>query len=463
VASFDVIVIGAGPAGEVAAGDLAARGYEVAVAESEFVGGECAFYACMPSKALLRPAETLAETERVPGAAEAVSGRLDVAAALARRDEVIHDLDDAGQAQWLEDRGITLLRGHATIAGEKLVSIAGEGHEARKAVIVAVGSRASMPPIEGLEAARPWTNREVTTAKLLPARLVVIGGGVVGVEMAQAYSELGVRVCVLEAADRLLVGEEDFVGEQIADALRAGGVDVRLGVEISAVERMEGVVAVAIAGATPAVEADELLVAAGRTPRTDGLGLERLGLEAGKPIAVDDAMRVPGHGWLYAIGDVNGRAELTHAGKYQARVAAAVIDGDEARASTDTDSVPRVVFTDPQVAAVGLTLARAREHGLDARAYDVETSATPGASFHGRGTPGTSRLVVDEARGLIVGATFTGTEVAEWLHAATIAITAEVPLARLADAIPAFPTRSEVWLKLLEQRRKDLHETAGPR
>jgi dihydrolipoamide dehydrogenase len=204
------------------------------------------------------------------------------------------------------------------------------------------------------------------------------------------------------------------------------------------------------------IDADELLVAVGRRPRTDDLGVETIGLEPGDSLDVDDEMRVVGMPWLYAIGDVNGRADLTHAGKYQARVAAAVIAGEEAHASWDNRGAPRVVFTDPQVAAVGLTLAETRERGLNAQAYDVPSSGTAGASFHGRSTPGTARIVVDEGRGVIVGATFTGCEVAEWLHAATVAITAEVPVERLWEAIPAFPTRSEVWLNLLERRRSRL-------
>jgi dihydrolipoamide dehydrogenase len=459
MSSFDVIVIGAGPAGEVAAGDLAQRGYSVAVAESRLVGGECAFYACMPSKALLRPGEVIAEARRVPGAPQ---GPLDVAAALERRDEVIHRLDDAGQAEWLEHRQIALLRGHARLAGELAVSVDGERHEARRAVIIAVGSRASIPPVAGLEQARPWTNREATTAPAVPRRLIVIGGGPVGVELSQAYCELGAHVVLLEAADRLLSGEEDFVGQQIADALREAGVDVRLGVKLDSVARDANGVTVTLSGGA-LVEADELLVAAGRDPRTDDLGLESVGIDAGGPIEVDDTMRVAQMPWLFAIGDVNGRALLTHAGKYQARVAAAVIDGEDARAVADTHGVPRVVFTDPQVAAAGLTLAQALDRGLDASAYDGETSSTAGASFHGRDTPGTCRIVVDEQRGVIVGVTFTGSEVAEWLYGASVAIAGEVPLERLREAIPAFPTRSEVWLDLLQQRRVKLRDGAKER
>jgi pyruvate/2-oxoglutarate dehydrogenase complex dihydrolipoamide dehydrogenase (E3) component len=446
-----VIVIGAGPAGETAAGALAQRGRDVAIIESRLVGGECAFYACMPSKALLRPAEALEETRRVPGAAEAVTGSLDVAATLTRRDEVIHGLDDSSQLPWLDERGITLLRGQGRLEGARRVAVDGRTHEAREAVVVAVGSAAVIPDIAGLAEAQPWTNREATTAGAVPARLIVLGGGPVGVELAQAYSELGATVTLIEALDRLLAHEEEFASDQVATALRERGVDLRLGARATSVTRHAGTVTAEL-GDSGQIQGEEILVAVGRRPLTEDLGLETVGLEPGDIIEVDDRLRVPGLPWLYAVGDVNGRSLLTHMGKHQARIAAAVIAGADALATHDERAVPRVTFTDPQVAAVGLTLAQARERGIDARAYDVATSGTPGASFQGHDTPGTSRLVVDEGRSVIVGATFTGYEVAEWLQAATIAVVAEIPLERLWGAVPAFPTRSEVWLRLLEKR-----------
>jgi dihydrolipoamide dehydrogenase len=280
--------------------------------------------------------------------------------------------------------------------------------------------------------------------------LIVLGGGVVGVEMAQAYSELGASVTIVEALDRLLASEEPFVAEQLDAAFRERGIDIRLGVSAESVHRAGGIVKVALSDGQ-AVEAQEILVATGRRPLTGDLGLETVGLKPGEPIEVDDTLRVADLPWLFAVGDVNGRSLLTHMAKYQARVAAQVIAGREARATRDDHSAPRVIFTDPQVAAVGLTLHGAQERGINARAYDVATSGTAGASFHGRDTPGTSRLVVDEDRSVIVGATFTGTEVADWLQAATIALVGEIPLARLQEAVPAFPTRSEVWLRLLER------------
>ncbi len=445
--SFDAIVLGAGPAGEVAAGRLAERGLEVALVESELVGGECAFWACMPSKALLRPAVALDEIRRVPGAGEQAS--LDVEAVLRRRDEVIHDLSDDVQLPWIEKRGIHLFRGQGRLDGERRVQVGSDLLTARRAVLIATGSRAAMPPIPGLSDVGAWDNRKGTTAKEVPASLLILGGGVVGVELAQAWSSLGARVTVVEAADRLLVDEEPFAGEQVADALRARGVDLRLGAKATAARLKDGRRVLELQGGD-SVAADELMVAVGRSPRTQDIGLESVGLEGGRPVEVDDRMRVGGQDWLYAIGDVNARVLLTHMGKYQARVAVDVICGHDVRVQEDGLSSPRVVFTEPQVAAVGLTLARAREQGLTVQALDNPTSATAGASFHGRNAVGTSRLIVDEQRRVLVGATFTGVDVDEWLHAATVAIVGQVPLERLWHAVPAFPTRSEVWLKLLD-------------
>ncbi len=452
---FEVVVIGAGPAGEVAAGRLAEAGRRVAMVEAELVGGECSYYACMPSKALLRPFQALDEVRRIPGAREAVTGELDAPAVLRRRDEVVHNLDDGAHLPWVESRGIALVRGHGRLDGERRVVVEDpQGATltlvAEQAVIVATGSGAAMPPIPGLAEARPWNNRQATTAGEVPESLLVLGGGVVGVELGQVWSSLGARVTIVEALPGLISREEPFAGEQVAEAMRERGIDVHVGVKaVGAARDGDGQVSLELEDGTK-LHARELLVCVGRRPHTDTIGLETVGLAPGKTIEVDDQLRVPGHDWLFALGDVNGRALLTHMGKYQAYVAGEVILGRDVRLRSDGPQSPRVIFTEPQVAAVGLTLADAHAQGLRVRPVDYPTGGTAGASFVGKGAPGTSRLVIDEDRRVIVGATFTGVDVAEWLHAATIAVIGEVPLDRLRHAVAAFPTRSEVWLRLQE-------------
>jgi pyruvate/2-oxoglutarate dehydrogenase complex dihydrolipoamide dehydrogenase (E3) component len=445
----DVVVIGAGPAGEVVAGRLGARGLQVAIVEEHLVGGECSYYGCMPSKALLRPAEALAEARRVPGAAQAVTGDLDVAAVFARRDEVIHHQDDSAQLPWLEARGVALVRGHGRLAGERAVEVGDQLLRARRAVVVATGTEPFVPPVEGLREAKPWTNRAATTAEEAPGSLLVLGGGAVGVELAQAYASLGSRVTLLELGPRILLHEEPFAADQVRDGLRAAGVVVHEGVKVTAVSRgADGRITAQTDGAGT-LEADELLAASGRRQLTRDLGLESVGLKADGPIEVGDDLRVPGLDWLYVIGDANGRALLTHMGKYHARVASDVICGRDVAVRGGDAPPPRVTFTAPQVAAVGHTLESAEKAGLNVRAVDVATDGSAGASFVGKGTGGTSRLVVDD-RKVVVGATFVGAETAEWLHAATIAVTAGVTMDELYHAVAPFPTRSEVWLKLIE-------------
>ena len=446
----DVVVIGAGPAGEVTAGRLAERGdLRVILVERELVGGECAYYACMPSKALLRPAEVLREARRIPGAAEAAAGKLAIGALLGRRDEVIHNLSDESQLPWIEERKIELIRGHARLDGELRVVVGDQSLRAKDAVVLAVGSGAAMPQIPGLAEAGAWSNRQITTAREVPPRLTVLGGGPVGVEMAQAWASLGSQVTLVEKLDQLLPREEPFAGAQVADGLEAAGVVLHVGAGVTSVRRRSEVLSIELEDGAR-VDTDRLLVAVGRRPLTDDLGLETIGLEAGGYVEVDDRMRAPGHPWLFAVGDVNGRALLTHAGKYQARIAVDNILGQDAVAIADGPRSPRVTFSDPQVAAVGLTLSAAREAGVRAECFDLETSASAGGSFYGRGAPGTTRFVVDMQREVLVGATFVGAEIPEFLQAASIAVAAEVPLARLAHAIAPFPTRSELWLKFIE-------------
>jgi pyruvate/2-oxoglutarate dehydrogenase complex dihydrolipoamide dehydrogenase (E3) component len=458
----DVVVIGAGPVGENVADRAHQQGLSAAVVEAGLVGGECSYYACIPSKALLRPVDLYAAAQRMPGVSQAVSGGVDVAAVLARRDAFAGE-DDSSQADWLSGAGVTLLRGHGRLAGERAVEVTHHDGTTTSVtarfVVVATGSTPAVPPIDGLDTVNAWTNQEATQVKEIPASLLILGGGVVGAEMATAFQGLGAQVTLVQHGSRMLPTTEPEAGRRVQAALEAAGVDVRLDTSMTAVRR-EGDVVVATLDDGSEVRGAELLVAAGRRPATSDIGVDTVGLEPGRPLAADDTTTVLGD-WLYAVGDASTGAKLTHMGKYQARICGDVIvarargeqlGGRYSHHATTAEhtAVPQVIFTDPQVAYAGHTEASARDAGLSVRVVSHEIGAVAGGALQADDYDGFATLVVDTDRGVVVGATFVGQDVADMVHAATIAIVGEVPLERLWHAVPSFPTMSEVWLRLLE-------------
>ncbi len=463
IREVDVIVIGAGAVGENVADRTVKGGLETVIVESELVGGECSYWACMPSKALLRSGAALRAAQQVDGAKQAVTGDLDVAGVLRRRDAFTSNWDDAGQVQWLDSADIDLVRGHGRLTAPREVTVSAEdGTEtvlrARQAVVVSTGSSALVPgPMAEVE---PWTSREATSAQEIPASLVIMGGGVVGCEMATAYAGFGTEVTVISRGP-LLEKMEPFASDLVQESLEAMGVTVKIKTDVVSAHRTDQGVVVELSGGSEVV-AEQLLVAVGRTPRTEDIGLDRVGLEPGSWIQVDDTMQADGVDWLYAVGDVNGRALLTHQGKYQARAAGDVIaarargsEVDTSRfgahvATADKQLVPQVTFTDPEVASVGLTEKAALAAGIRVKVLDQDLGSVAGAATVSDDYRGHARAVVDADREVLVGATFVGPDVAELLHSATVAIVGEVPISRLWHAVPSYPTVSEVWLRWLE-------------
>ncbi|MDJ0393915.1 NAD(P)/FAD-dependent oxidoreductase [Rhodococcus sp. G-MC3] len=469
---FDVIVIGGGPVGENAASYAIAGSDRTAViVEHELVGGECSYWACMPSKALLRPSEVLETARNMPGVKEIVGERtLDVDAVLARRESFTHGLDDSSQVKWAESTGISVVRGHGRISGERAVEVDGRTLTARHAVVIATGTSASVPNTPGLRDALPWISRDATNIHEIPQRVAVIGGGVVATEAATWLLAFGADVTLIVRGSRLLANGEPFASDLVADALKKRGAKILFDADLTSVSRpdakdtgigqIHGGPAELTVG-SERITVDEILVAAGRRPASDDLGLSAVGIEDGKYIEVNDQLQVPGQPWLYAAGDVNGRAPLTHMGKYQARVAGDVIaaraagkplDGKRFAASADHGQIPQVVFTPVQVAAVGQTEKQARDSGIDVEIVGVDI-AVAGSSLQQDNYAGHAQLVIDKTADVVVGATFVGPGVDELVHAATIAVVGKVTLDDLWHAVPSYPTVSEVWLRLLESRR----------
>lgn len=451
---YDAVVLGAGPAGEVAAGVLVDAGLKVALVERELVGGECGYWACMPSKTLLRPPEARHESMAVAGVS---TPALDWPRVAAYRDWMIRNLDDSGAVSGYEKQGVAVFKSSGTLAGPGKVAVDGKVLESEH-VIVATGSEPVIPPIEGLAEAGYWTNREATTLKEIPKSAVFIGGGAVGVELGQMLARFGSEVTIVQGADRLLNREEPEVSRLIADFLAEDGVTVVVGRRATRV-RVEGGERVVELDDGSEVRGEVLIVAAGRRPRVDDLGLDTVGVEADEHgLPVDERCRAAEGVW--AIGDVTGVSLFTHVGKYQARVATANILGEQAVA--DYRAVPRVVFTDPEVAAVGVTAKQAKEQGLDIAEVTLDLPNAIARPYTYEEKPrGAFGIVVDRKRDLVAGAWAVAPLAGEWIHQAVLAIRAEIPVAVLKDTIAQFPTFSEAYVSALRKLPAASDDTRG--
>ncbi len=443
---FELIVIGAGPAGETVASRLADRGLRTALVEQELVGGECAYYACIPSKTLLRPGEVGSEATRAAGVATPDQQFAEISR---YRDSMIRNLNDTGQVEEYERQGVTVVRGEASLSGPGQVDVDGQRLEGER-IVIATGTEPAIPPIDGLEQAGYWTNREATTLKAVPDSAVILGGGPVGIELAQMLRRFGASVTLIEAGERLLEREDPRVSELVAESLSADGVELHLGAKADAVSVDGGMRSVRF-GQREA-SARELIVAVGRKPRVSSLGLERIGIEPGpRGIEVDERCRAADDVW--AIGDVTGVAQFTHVAMYQGRVACADIVGESVRA--DYSAIPRVVFCDPEVASVGMTRAQAKQSGIEVSTAHVKLAEAIARPWTYETEPrGELMVIADRHRSTLVGAWAVGPLASEWIHYAALAIKAQLPVAVLKDTVAQFPTYSEAYLKALE-RLKD--------
>ncbi|NRQ48321.1 dihydrolipoyl dehydrogenase family protein [Aeromicrobium stalagmiti] len=433
--SCDVVVVGLGPGGEALVGRLAKAGLDVVAVEAELVGGECPYWGCIPSKMLIRAANLLAESRRAAGVAGTTTVEPDFSLVARRiRDEATDDWDDTVAADRVTAAGARLVRGHGRLDGDRRVTVGDETFVAAKGVVLNTGTTAAVPPIDGLAGTPYWTNREILKAEAAPASMIVIGGGAIGLELAQAFSRFGTEVTVLEVGPRILGVEEPESSELITSVLEAEGIGVHAGISIDAVAHDGEVFHVTCGDVT--YEAERVLVAAGRRSRLDDIGLDTVGVDAGRFLTVDDSMAVKDG--LWAIGDIAGRGAFTHVSMYQSERAARAILGEELG---DYDaSFPRVTFTDPEIGGVGMTEKQAREQGINVRIGSTDIAASSRGFVHGPGHEGLLKLVIDDDRDVIVGATSAGPAGGETLSALAVAVRAEIPLATLRNTIYAYPT-----------------------